>query len=133
MYPIHEKVFLPYEVFKNMFMDMYNSLVHLKILENMGVMDITNTRYLLADNREVKKFLWKDIQKRASGIIPLLNEEERLLQMDMPHYLWVCEVAVDTGYIFFFADPTYARVTTKNIFINNIPIMCEDQFGLLNY
>ncbi len=133
IYPIHEKVYIPYEVFKDRFWNMYNSSPNLKKLDTTGVTNIADTRFLLADNREVKKFLLKDVQRGTSTIVTVLNEEKRLLQMAMPHYLWVCEIPTDQGYLFFFANPTYARVTTKNIFINNIPILRKEQFGLLYY
>lgn len=133
IYPIHEKVYIPYETLKNRFEVMYNSSPNLKNLDSEGKTDIANTRFLLADNREIKKFLLGDIQSGTTTIAKVLDEEKRLIQMDMPHYLWVCEIPVDSGYLFFFANPTYSRVTTKNIFINNIPILRKEQFGLLNY
>lgn len=133
IYPIHEKVYILYETFKNMFFDMYNKAVKLKELESKGISHVENTRILLVDNREIKNFLREDIQREVVISKSVMEEEKRLVQMDMPHYLWFCEVPLEQGYLIFLADPTYARMTTKNIFLNNIPILREKQFGLLKY
>ena len=39
-----------------------------------------------------------------------------MLQMNMAHYVWYCEVPLESGYLLFIADPTYGKDTTKNIF-----------------
>ena len=137
IYPIHEKVYIPYETFKSRFRDTFNSLSSLKRMESENI-NLENVRYLLADNREVKKFLREDLKKGALTETIVLEEEKRLLETDMPHYLWVCEIPVknmssETEYLFFFANPTYSRVTMKSIFVNKIPILRKEQFGLLNY
>lgn len=134
IYPIHEKVYIPYETFKSRFRDTFNSL---KRMERENI-NLENVRYLLADNREVKKFLREDVEKGSLTEAIVLEEEKRLLETDMPHYLWVCEIPVknvseETEYLFFFANPTYSRVTMKNIFINKIPVLHKEQFGLLSY
>lgn len=134
IYPIHEKVYIPYETFKSRFRDTFNSL---KRMERENI-NLENVRYLLADNREVKKFLREDVEKGSLTEAIVLEEEKRLLETDMPHYLWVCEIPVknvseETEYLFFFANPTYSRVTMKNIFINKIPVLRKEQFGLLSY
>lgn len=137
IYPIHEKVYIPYETFKSRFRDTFNSLKSLKRMERENI-NLENVRYLLADNREVKKFLREDVEKGSLTEAIVLEEEKRLLETDMPHYLWVCEIPVknvseETEYLFFFANPTYSRVTMKNIFINKIPVLRKEQFGLLSY
>ena len=137
IYPIHEKVYIPYETFKSRFRDTFNSLKSLKRMERENI-NLENVRYLLADNREVKKFLREDVEKGSLTEAIVLEEEKRLLETDMPHYLWVCEIPVknvseETEYLFFFANPTYSRVTMKNIFINKIPVLHKEQFGLLSY
>ena len=71
--------------------------------------NLENVRYLLADNREVKKFLREDVEKGSLTEAIVLEEEKRLLETDMPHYLWVCEIPVknvseETEYLFFFAE-----------------------------
>ena len=131
IYPIHEKVYILYDHFKKHMNDM---LEQLKMSQVIGGKEVGgNRRTLLMDNREVKKFLYEHIVCNDSCIQDARTEARRLLQLDMPHYLWCCEYSTLLGNMLFIADPTYNRRTTKNIFLNKVPLICESQVGLLNY
>lgn len=133
LYPIHEKVYLMYDDFKKSFEHLFKNTVELVKLERDGLLDKNVIRYLLADNRDVKKYLKNKVL--TIGTLNELQREEicRLLQLDMPHYVWICEVKIQEGYFIFIANPTLWKLTKKSIFYNTIPIYCNEHFGLLNY
>ncbi len=133
LYPIHEKVYMMYDDFKKAFDHLFRNSLELVNLEGKGLLDRNKTRYLLADNRIVKRYL-KDKVLPIDKPNESLNEEiYRLLELDMPHYVWLCEVKIEGGFFVFIADPTLWKLTKKNIFYNTIPIFSNEHFGLLNY
>lgn len=133
IYPIHEKVYLLYDDIKNIFFHMYRNLPQLMNLEDKENSFFKKTRFLLADNRDVKNFFKTSVlpNPNLDGMVKEIICE--ILLKDMPHYVWYCEVPLDKGYFIFIADPTYGKFTTKYIFYNSVPIYSEQQFGLLNY
>lgn len=122
IYPIHEKVYFLYDNFKKHVDD---------LLKRYNMCE--SGRTMLIDNRDVKKFLRGKMLENPSISQDIYDEVFRLIAMDMPHYLWCYEGETSGGYMLFFADPTYNRRTTKNIFINKTPLLSEDQIGLLRY
>lgn len=140
LYPIHEKVYLMYDNFKESFEHLLKNTMSLAGLEEKGYLNKKNIRFLLADNGDVKCFLRekvlpkikdRDLQKEEYRLQK--KEIENMLMIDMPHYVWLCELPITDGYFLFVADSTYGRFTTKNIFFNLLPIYTDEQFGLLNY
>ena len=119
IYPIHEKVYFLYKNFKK----------HLDDATDKSKL----RRIMLIDNKEVKKFLDQHIMRNSDILPDVRKEAERLLQMDMPHYLWCCEYDMPTNVVLYLADPTYNRRTTKSILMNKIPLMCKNHIGLLRY
>lgn len=133
IYPIHEKVYILYDDIKNIFFHMYKNTPMLRQLEEDRFSFVEKTRFFLADNRDMKRFLKTSVLSNPNlgGMIrDIINE---ILTRDMPHYIWYCEVPLEKGYFIFIADPTYGKFTTKYIFYNRVPIYSEWQFGLLNY
>lgn len=129
IYPIHEKVYFLYDTFKKHIND---------VLKNMGEGVKEGSpdraeRTMLIDNRDVKKFLRQKILDNPSASEKIREEAHKLISMNMPHYLWCYERETSEGYMLFFADPTYNRRTTRNIFMNKDPLMSESQIGLLGY
>lgn len=134
IYPIHDRVYLLYDNFKQIFLNMVNNVSIYKQLQEKGICNFDSPRILLADNRDIKKFLQKMMQEDIEFEKLNSKEEiEKLLQCDMPHYLWYCEIALEERYLIFLADPTYSKFTTRNIFLNSVPIVAKEQLGLLNY
>ncbi len=135
VYPVHERAYLLYDNIKNRLKNIFNKIPVLKELERRGVCNVEGARCFLADNREVKAFLVENLRRNIS--VQEREEIKRIVEMDMPHYLWFCEVEANvkkfTKYIIFLADPTFNQRTTKNIFINDMLLIFEKQFGLLHY
>lgn len=119
IYPIHEKVYFLYKNFRKHLDDMTD--------------ESEPRRILLIDNKEVKQFLKNYIVDDSDAHSDVREEATRLLQIDMPHYLWCCEYSVTKSFALYLADPTYNRRTTKSIFLNRIPLMCKSHIGLLKY
>lgn len=129
--PIHEKVYILYQEFRGIFNKMVSDLSFMKTL---GIdKEDTKFRCLLADNRNVKNFLASQLKNFIKDDGLVVQEIGRILSVSMPHYLWLCEVELKDCFVIWIADPTYAKSTTRNIFINKIPIECSEQFGLLGY
>lgn len=133
IYPLHEKVYIFYEDYKEKFLEMYQSVAPYRELECEQFSDVQRSRYFLADNREVKSFLRLNVLNKETLTGIEKQAVEKLLTMNMPHYVWCSEVPNKNGHFLFFADPTYGKLTTKNIFLNTVPIQSEKPFGLLNY
>ncbi len=135
IYPIHERVYILYDSFKQILNNMVNKVPVYQELWSHGVCDFDSARVLLADNRDVKKFLKKVINVEEPYLQNFKDEIEdgieKLMRQDMPHYLWYCEVPIEDAYLIFLADPTYSRVTTRNIFLNSFPIITKEQLSLL--
>lgn len=131
IYPIHEKVYILYDNFKKHMDDMLQKLNMSKVMGDQG--DSSKRRTLLVDNREVKRFLYENMVRSTTIVQDIHKEAMRLLQINMPHYLWCCEYSTSMGNMLFIADPTYNRRTTKNIFLNKVPLICDKQIGLLKY
>lgn len=131
IYPIHEKVYLLLEDFKNIFLQMYNKISNLKELEDHHLSYLDEARYFLSDNRDVKAFLEQRILGEQENATELEKEIRGLLNRNMTHFVWCAEVPIQDGFFLFFADPTYGKLTTKNIFYNTIPIFSQTQFGIL--
>ena len=132
LYPIHEKVYLYYEDVRNLLIHEYNGAAHLKQLESENISNVNKTRYILADNKIVKKFLRKNILQKSS-IEAVREEVRKLLNKGMAHYVWYCEIPLEEGYFIFIANPTYSRITSKSIFYNEQPIYTTEQMALLSY
>lgn len=139
LYPIHEKVYLMYDAFKESYTHFLENLNYISRLEQEGIFDKENVRLFLADNRDVKRFLINNVlsgmkEDSKSKEIELQKKEiEKMLRISMPHYVWICELPVEDRFFIFIADSTYGKSTIKHIFYNEIPISVEEQFGLLNY
>lgn len=133
IYPIHEKVYLMYDDFKSIFFHMFEKVPELIKLKAENACELDKTRFLIADNRDIKKFFREFVLPDSLQSELLYNEIVVLLKINMPHYVWYCEVPVDEGYLIFIADPTYGNLTKKYIFFNTIPIYSNNQFGMLNY
>ncbi len=131
IYPIHEKVYILYDNFKKHMNDMLHQLNMSAVMGDKE--EDKNKRTLLIDNREVKRFLYENMADDETCIQDVREEAKRLLQIDMPHYLWCCEYETTMGNMLFIANPTYNRRTTKNIFLNKVPLICRNHIGLLKY
>lgn len=129
IYPIHEKVYFLYDNFKKHINDVFTNINNGIKEESAGRAE----RTLLIDNRDVKKFLKENILDNLSADKNIYEAANKLIFMNMPHYLWCHERETSEGYMLFFADPTYNRRTTKNIFMNKEPLMSKSQIGLLKY
>lgn len=130
IYPVHEKVYILYDVLKKHLQNMCHQI---KLSEALKAVDseIKGERILIADNCDVKAFLRKvgpEVGKINDEMKQMLDD---ILNKDLPHYLWYCEYQTDMGYVVFIANPTFNSQTTKNIFINKMPILCDVQLGLL--
>ena len=91
--------------------------------------------YILYDNfiKHMNDMLYR-MHMNDSTLHEYVREEaKRLLQIDMPHYLWCCEYSMPAGSMLFIVNPTYIRSTTKNIFLNKDPLICKSQISLLRY
>ncbi|MDE7197277.1 MAG: hypothetical protein K2O15_00175 [Lachnospiraceae bacterium] len=132
IYPIHEKVYILYENFKKHVNDILR-LSNTSEGVNDGEADESAGRTMLIDNRDVKRFLQEKMVSDQPVRQDIYDEALKLISMDMPHYLWCYECRMSMGYMLFFADPTYNRRTTKNIFMNRVPLICSSQIGLLRY
>lgn len=132
LYPIHEKVYLFFEDIKNFLLHAYNSEKYLKELEIQQKSNIDQTRYILADNKIVKKFLKESVLNRCE-IEAVKEEINRLLNCCMTHYVWYCEIPLEEGFFIFIANPTYSQITSKNIFYNENPIYTNERLPLLAY
>lgn len=131
IYPIHEKVYLFYDDIKQLFLMRYDSVKELRELCEEGLAVVEETRYMLVDNRIIKAFL----RQKLDDDITLESERTeitRLLKLNMSHYVWYCEVPLVEGYLIFIADPTYSKLTTKDIFYSDA-IYSEQQLSLLKY
>lgn len=109
----------------------YDSVKELRELCEEGLAVVEETRYMLVDNRIIKAFL----RQKLDDDITLESERTeitRLLKLNMSHYVWYCEVPLVEGYLIFIADPTYSKLTTKDIFYSDA-IYSEQQLSLLKY
>ncbi len=123
IYPIHEKVYMFYDDFKK----------HIRDIVTEELQNNNSRRILIADNREIKRFLYDNIVCNKEKISAMREEAQRLLKINMPHYLWCCEYATKLGNVLYIANPTYNRITTKNIFLNKEPLISKKQISLLRY
>lgn len=133
IYPIHEKVYLTYDNMRELLKLRYKSASQLCKLEQNQKFFIDRTRYLLADNRMIKTFL----REKLSDTTLLAYEKkqiERILQMNMAHYVWYCEVPLEdrSGFLLSIADPTYGKDTTKDIFYCEV-LFTANRLSLLSY
>ncbi len=133
IYPIHERAYLLYDNIKNRLRYLFEKIPVLQILKQECICDEEEARCFLADNRKVKNFITENIRDNANIQTRIREEVARILSADSPHYLWYCEIKVNEQYIIFLADPTFNKSTTKSIFLNDVPLIAEKQFGLLNY
>lgn len=133
IYPIHEKIYILYDDFKAIFHHMYSRVSLLAQMEEDKQSFTSRARFLLADNRDVKHFLMTSVMENEAIADIGKDEVEKILLESMPHYVWYCEIPLDSGYFIYIANPTYWKLTTKNIFYNQTPIYSDRQFGLLNY
>lgn len=127
--PIHEKVYLYHEDIVKRLTNQIQNVENLKNIIDDSTID--KIRYMLVDNRQVKSFL-SDI-KDNTDIKSVRDELSMVLMHSMPHYVWYCEIPLQSGYFIYIADPTYNRATLGDIFLNDIPIYSEKQLALLNY
>lgn len=132
IYPIHEKVYILYKDLKKILQLYFQGIPELQELENNHITDLDKTRFLLVDNRELKDFLRQNFLSNLETEEIVRAEIERLIVINMPHYIWYCEVPLNNGeYLLFIADPTYGKITSKNIFYNSFAIKTNKQLGLL--
>lgn len=129
--PIHEKVYLTYDNIRMLLKLRYESMERLQTFEKDKKSFFERTRYLLADNRSVKKFLKKQLDK-PSLLEPEIQQIQNILSVNMAHYVWYCEVPLQDGFLLFIADPTYGKDTTKNIFYCEA-LFCDEQLSLLSF
>lgn len=129
--PIHEKVYLTYDNIRELLRLRYLSIEKLREFEETKISFLADTRYLLADNRIVKKFLRGKLEDQ-SLITSEIQQIQRVLKINMPHYVWYCEVPLKNGFLLFIADPTYGKDTTHNIFYCEA-LYCDVQLSLLSY
>lgn len=127
--PIHEKVYLTYDNIRMLLKLRYESMERLQTFEKDKKSFFERTRYLLADNRSVKKFLKKQLDK-PSLLEPEIQQIQNILSVNMAHYVWYCEVPLQDGFLLFIADPTYGKDTTQNIFYCEA-LFCDEQLSLL--
>lgn len=131
IYPIHEKVYLTYDNMRELLKLRYLRTPQLYEMEKRQISCLKKTRYLLADNRTIKEFLRKKLLNDTL-LASEIKQIERVLQMNMAHFVWYCEVPLESGFLLFIADPTYGKDTTKDIFYCEA-LYSEDQLSLLSY
>ena len=91
-----------------------------------------STRYLLVDNRAIKKFLREKLFDKDTLEIEKIQIKE-LLKRNMSHYIWYCEVPLSTGgYLIFLADTVFSKMSTKDIFFVDA-LYSNTQLSLLSY
>lgn len=129
--PIHEKVYLTYDNIKELLRLRYQSIESLTKLESNKYSFLSKTRFLLADNRTVKNFLRKQLNN-SSLLEKEIQQINKILKQNMAHYVWYCEVPLQSGYLLFIADPTYGKNTTHNIFYCEA-LYCDEQLSLLSF
>lgn len=133
LFPLHEKVYLQYDDIKDIFELTCKQSAKINKLVEKKYLELDKTRYLLVDNRIMKKFLCELLNEDY-----LLDAEvkdiEATLNQNLPHYLWYCEIplANNDGFLFFVADSTFWKNTTKDIFYNN-GVYSKKQLSLLRY
>lgn len=133
LFPLHEKVYLQYDDIKDIFELRCNESGDINDLKEKGYLALDKTRYLLVDNRIMKSFL-RDLLKKDYLYVAEKSDIKKSLSRNMPHYLWYCEVPLvnKQGYLFFVADSTFWKKTTKDIFYIN-GIYTNEQLSLLKY
>lgn len=132
IYPIHEKVYLLYDDIKEMFTARYNTFTELNMLMKNKLAFFNSTRYLLVDNRAIKKFLREKLFDKDTLEIEKIQIKE-LLKRNMSHYIWYCEVPLSTGgYLIFLADTVFSKMSTKDIFFVDA-LYSNTQLSLLSY
>lgn len=129
--PIHEKVYLTFDDIRELLRLRYMATERLRNLEEKESSCLERTRYLLADNRTVKDFLKRKLADETL-IASEIQQIERILQINMAHYVWYCEVPLEDGFLLFIADPTYGKDTIHNIFYCEA-LYCDEQMSLLSY
>ena len=113
IYPIHEKVYLLYDDIKEMFTARYNTFTELNMLMKNKLAFFNSTRYLLVDNRAIKKFLREKLFDKDTLEIEKIQIKE-LLKRNMSHYIWYCEVPLSTGgYLIFWQIRYLAKCQQK--------------------
>ncbi len=119
LYPIHEKVYTLYDGFM--------SIVR-KQIENCE-----SARCLLADNREIKKFINEKIVDNDAVDDLTLKNAIKILSVSLPHYVWYYEVPYEDKYKLYIANPTLHHKTAHDIFYNSEPLISKSRFNLLDF
>ena len=89
-------------------------------------------RCLIADNVDIKNFLYRQKEKTKLLKEYVNNTIDAIISRNLPHYLWYCEIELsDQMMLVFLANPTYNTQTTKNIFINKEHLIFNENMGLL--
>lgn len=133
IYPIHEKVYLPYDNMREMLKLKFKRASQLREMEQDQISFSDRTRYLLADNRTIKTFLREKLSDSTLFAYEI-EQIERVLRTNMAHYVWYCEVPLKDqgGFLLFIADPTYGKDTTKDMFYCEA-LYSENRLSLLSY
>lgn len=132
IYPMHEKVYISYHDIKDVFDDLQKRVKIEDILKKAGE-EISGKRILLVDNAILKNFLRHEIEldDTMGNKVEMEREIEKISARSFPHYLWYCEFQTKNSNLIYFADPTYNNKTSKDIIINQMPIISKNVLGLL--
>lgn len=138
MYPLHERIYILYDELRRR---------HFKtFFDCIGVTEdgIQNkVRILIVDNNLVKKYLHNLLKKEKVNCDAteddiqyeetVEKEIKRLINRNLPHYIWVLEVNNGTGKLsLVLADPTLNSTTRKSILLASEAFTVSEGFALLN-
>ena len=137
MYPLHEKIYILYDELMRRHLNPFLS----RISEMKK--DKLRPRVLIVDNNLVKEYLnnllleekkydedkVEDIQYEEK----IEKEIERLINKNLPHYLWVLEIGKGNGMTnLILVDPTLNSTTGKSILLSSETFTVKEGFALLN-
>ncbi len=132
IYPMHEKVYISYHDIKDVFED-FQKRVKIKAIFQQAGEEMIGKRILLVDNAILKHFLQHEIilDDIMGNKTEMEKEIDKISAKSFPHYLWYCEFQTKNSNLICFADPTYNNKTSKDIIINQTPIISKNALGLL--
>ncbi len=137
IYPQYEKVYMGYDDIKKYLCDYQSELntnedFKTKFLKLGQLPSFERARCLIADNVDIKNFLYRQKEKTKLLKEYVNNTIDAIISRNLPHYLWYCEIELsDQMLLVFLANPTYNTQTTKNIFINKEHLIFNENMGLL--
>lgn len=139
LFPQYEKVFFGYDKVRKRLaykqLGIYdNELTLRSVKEVIKQYDekYPYTRLILVDNASLKELIETSLANQNTIITSNKKELENILQKNLPHYLWYCEISNEIGdYFILLADSTYNNDTAMEIFYNTDAFFIGKQLCLL--